>query len=287
MKKNILQNVLNFPLTKIMIGFIVWFAANTFGEVLFAKVLDLSALSKDVRDLIVGILASIVTIVSYVYLFKFYEKRKIKEFSGDQFLKSLTIGIILGFLLQGLTIFVIYLKGGYSVLSINPILFLVPSLTMAITSGITEEVLMRGILFRIIEEKLGSYIALIISAILFGAAHLFNENASLIGAVAIALEAGVLLAAAYIYSRNLWFPIGIHFAWNFAQSGIFGAAVSGNGVLNALFNSKIEGATWFTGGLFGPEGSVQAVVICSIAAIVMLVLSHKQGKIIKPYWKKL
>jgi len=84
-------------------------------------------------------------------------------------LKFLTIGIALGVVLQSLTILVIYLKGGYSVISINPVLFIIPPLTMAFTSAITEEVLIRGVVFRIIEEKLGSYFALVISAALFGA----------------------------------------------------------------------------------------------------------------------
>ncbi len=126
--------------------------------------------------------------------------------SKNGLFKSLTIGIILGVLLQSLTILVIYLKGGYSIVSINPILFLVPPFAMAFTSAIFEEILMRGIVFRITEEKLGSYFALFISAILFGAMHLGNPNSSLTAALGLAIQAGLLLASAYIYSRNLWFP---------------------------------------------------------------------------------
>jgi membrane protease YdiL (CAAX protease family) len=185
-----------------------------------------------------------------------------------------------------LTILVIYLKGGYSIISINPILFLVPPLTMAFTAAIFEEILMRGIIFRITEEKLGSYFALFISAILFGAMHLGNPNSSLIAAIGLAIQAGLLLASAYIYSRNLWFPIAVHFAWNFTQSALFGANVSGTTTAKTLITSKIEGAEWYTGGQFGPEGSVQATVFCLIATVILLILSHKEGKIISPYWKK-
>jgi hypothetical protein len=140
--------------------------------------------------------------------------------------------------------------------------------------------------FRITEEKLGSYFALFISAILFGAMHLGNPNSSLIMAIGLAVQAGLLLASAYIYSRNLWFPIAIHFAWNFTQTAIFGANVSGATFSKTLITSKIEGAEWFTGGEFGPEGSIQATVFCLIATIILLTLSHKEGKIIKPYWMK-
>lgn len=285
-KKSIGQKILHFPLTKIIIGLLVCGVIVSVGQLLVGKLLNLTALDKDFKNLITGLVVAVLAIVSYTYLFKFYEKREITEFSKNGILKSLTTGIILGVVLQSLTILVIYLKGGYSIISINPILFLVPPLTMAFTSSIFEETLMRGIIFRITEEKLGSYFALIISAVLFGAMHLANPNSSLIAAIGLAIQAGLLLASAYIYSRNLWFPIAIHFAWNFTQSAIFGANVSGNTISKTLITSKIEGAEWFTGGKFGPEGSIQATVFCLIATIILLTLSHKEGKIIKPYWKK-
>lgn len=285
-KKSIGQKIIQFPLTKIIIGLIICLIVVNLGQLSVSKLLDLTALNKDIKNLIAGLLVAILAIVSYTSLFKFYEKRGIKEFSKIGLFKHLTIGITLGALLQSLTIFVIYLKSGYTIVSINPILFLVPPLTMAFTSAIFEEILMRGIIFRITEEKLGSYFALLISAIIFGALHLGNPNSSLIAAIGLAIQAGLLLASAYIYSRNLWFPIAIHFAWNFTQSAIFGANVSGNTISKTLITSKIEGAEWFTGGQFGPEGSIQATVFSLIATIILLILSHKEGKIIKPYWQK-
>ena len=284
-KKSIGQKILYFPLTKIIIGLIVCGVIVSVGQLLVGKLLNLTELDKDIKNLINGIVVAILALVSYVTLYKFYEKREIKELSKNGLFKSLTIGIILGVLLQSLTILVIYLKGGYSIVSINPILFLVPPFAMAFTSAIFEEILMRGIVFRITEEKLGSYFALFISAILFGAMHLGNPNSSLTAALGLAIQAGLLLASAYIYSRNLWFPIAIHFAWNFTQSAIFGANVSGNSISKTLITSKIEGAEWFTGGQFGPEGSIQATVFCFIVTIILLILSHKEGNIIAPYWK--
>ena len=285
-KKNIGQKILHFPLTKIIIGLIVCGVIIGVGQTLIQKTLELTSIDKDLKNLIGGIFAAILVIISYTYLFKFYEKRKITEFSKKSIIKNLSIGIVLGVILQSLTILVIYLKGGYSVISINPILFIIPPLTMGITSAIIEETLFRGIIFRIPEEKLGSYISLLISALIFGALHISNPNSSLSAGTGLAIQAGLLLGAAYIYSRNLWFPIAIHFAWNFTQSAIFGANVSGNAISKTLITSKIEGAEWFTGGQFGPEGSIQATIFCLIATIVLLVLSHKEGKIIKPYWNK-
>ncbi len=286
-QKNVGQKILHFTLTKIIIGLIVCGGIVGVGQTLIQQTLDFTSIDKDVKNLIGGIFVAILSIISYTYLFKFYEKRKITEFSKNGIIKNLAIGIVLGVILQSLTILVIYLKGGYSVISINPVLFIIPPLTMAFTSAVFEETLFRGIIFRLTEEKLGSYIALIISALLFGALHLTNPNSSLSAGIGLAIQAGLLLAAAYIYSRNLWFPIAIHSAWNFTQSAIFGANVSGNAISKTLVTSKIEGAEWFTGGLFGPEGSIQATVFCLIATIILLILSHKEGKIIKPYWKKI
>ncbi len=97
---------------------------------------------------------------------------------------------------------------------------------------------MRGVLFRIVEESLGSWIALALSAALFGALHAFNPGATLTSSIAIALEAGVLLAAVFMVTRRLWMVIGLHTAWNFTEGGVFGASVSGgdaHGMLASQF----------------------------------------------------
>ncbi|MFT5885419.1 MAG: membrane protease YdiL (CAAX protease family) [Arcticibacterium sp.] len=285
-QKSFGQKILHFPLTKIIIGLIVCGAIVGIGETLISNLLHLTNIDTVFKNLIKGIVLVMLAIVSYTFLFKFYEKRVITEFSKKGIIKNLAIGLFLGALLQSLTILVIYLKGGYSVVSVNPILFILPALTMGITSAIIEEIFFRGIIFRIPEQKLGSYISLLISALIFGALHISNPNSSISAGIGLAIQAGLLLGAAYIYSKNLWFPIAIHFAWNFTQSAIFGASVSGRSISKTLITSKIEGAEWFTGGQFGPEGSIQATVFCLIATIILLVLSHKEGKIVKPYWMR-
>ena len=128
--------------------------------------------------------------------------------------------------------------------------------------------------------------ALAISAFIFGALHLANPHSSIAGATSVAIEAGLLLGAAYIYSKNLWFPIAIHFAWNFTQSGIYGAVTSGHTFGKSLLTTRIQGSDLITGGEFGPEGSIQAVFFCLIAATVLMVLSRRQNKIVRPYWAK-
>ena len=285
-ERNTGQKILYFPLTKILIGIIVLVGFVMLGQVGATKIFENVPLEKGSKNLISGILTAVLSIVTYTLLFRFYEKRNITELSTKGIGRNLVTGIILGTLLQSLTITVIALNGGFSVISVNHFSFLFPALTMAFTSAIFEEILVRGIIFRIVEEKLGSYLALIISALIFGAMHLANPNSTLIAALGLALQAGLFLAAAYMYTRNLWFPIAIHFAWNFTQAGIFGAAVSGNATNKSLLTTKIEGAEWYTGGAFGPEGSIQATLFCLVATLVLLIWCRKQNKIINPFWIK-
>ena len=93
-------------------------------------------------------------------------------------------------------------------------------------------------LFRIIEERTGTWIALALTGVVFGAIHLANPDATLWGTTAIAIEAGFMLAACYAATRNLWVPIGLHFGWNFAAGGIFSVVVSGNGEPKGLLGGQ-------------------------------------------------
>jgi uncharacterized protein len=278
------QKILNFPLTRILLGLIVCFIAFIVAQQISGKILELTGINKDFRNLLKGTIASVAVVSAYIYFFRRYEKREVSEFSSKGMLKSILVGLLIGTILQCLTIFVIFLNGSFEIVSVNKLSSIIIPMTVAFTVAIFEEILIRGIIFRIIEEKLGSYISLAISAVIFGALHLANPNSTLISGFCIAIEAGLLLGAAYIYTRNLWFPIAIHFAWNFMQSGIFGAITSGNEKTNSLLSTKIEGSVVITGGEFGPEGTIQAIFFCLLAAMILLKLSA--NKIVKPFLRK-
>lgn len=278
------QRILNAPLTRILLGLIVCFIAFILAQQVTGKILDFTSLDKNFRNLIKGIIASAAVIFAYIYFFKKYEKRTIIEFSNKGIAKYIITGVIIGVLLQCLTILIIIINGSFEIVSVNPISDMIIPFTVAFSVAIFEEILIRGIIFRIMEEKLGSYISLLITAIIFGALHLANPNSTLLSGLCVGIEAGFLMGAAYIYARNLWFPIAIHFAWNFMQSGIFGAITSGNEKTSSLLTTKITGSQLFTGGAFGPEGTIQAIIFCSLASIALLILSG--NKIISPSWRK-
>ena len=143
------------------------------------------------------------------------------------------------------------------------------ALFLFLVVAVGEEVLFRGIVFRMIDERWGTPAALIVSALIFGFVHITNDNATVWSSVAIAVEAGLLLGAAYKWAGSLWVPIGIHWAWNFFQGPVFGFAVSGNET-RSLLKAVIEGPEWLTGGPFGAEASVPAFVLGLSLAIVFL-----------------
>jgi membrane protease YdiL (CAAX protease family) len=137
--------------------------------------------------------------------------------------------------------------------------------------AVTEEVLFRGVIYRIVEERTGSVIAIVVSSLLFGLTHLLNGGATLWGTLAIAVEGGAMLAVAYAATRSLWLPIGLHFAWNFAESGIFGSTVSGStDSETGLLRTVLSGPAALTGGGFGPEASLFALLCCLVPTLLLL-----------------
>jgi membrane protease YdiL (CAAX protease family) len=88
-----------------------------------------------------------------------------------------------------------------------------------------------------------------------------------------------MLAAAYMVTRRVWLAIGIHVSWNFTQSGIFGVAASGVESTGYL-EGDLQGAPILSGGTFGPEASIVAVVVCLAAGLCMLRVAHQKGHIL-------
>lgn len=143
-------------------------------------------------------------------------------------------------------------------------------LLVFLTVAVGEEMIFRGIIFRQIDERWNTWTALIVSALLFGFIHLPNNGATWWSSLAIAIEAGLMLGAAYKWSGSLWLPIGIHWAWNFTQGNIFGASVSGNVAGGSLLEMQVNGPDIITGGDFGPEASIVAVTLGIIYTLVFL-----------------
>ena len=223
---------------------------------------------------------------AYALYLRLVERRAAHEFGRAGALQELGAGLLIGALLFGATVGVLALLGHYRITGVRDGLgvMLIP-LCVSVAAAAIEEILLRGVLFRLLEASLGTWIALALSAAVFGVGHLANPNASGFAALAIALEAGVMLAAAYLLTRRLWLAIGIHAAWNFTQSGLFGVPTSGI-PMHGVFIGSLSGPEWLTGGAFGVEASVVAIVLCGAAGVTMLVLAARRGRFVAPYWRR-
>lgn len=222
---------------------------------------------------------------TYRAFVRFVERRGVAELACEGALAEVGKGVAIGAALLVMTVGIVAALGYFRVTAVNPWTALLPPLSMALLAAYTEELLFRGVLLRIVEESMGTWIALLGSSALFGLMHAANPNATLFSVVAIFLEAGVLLGAAYVLTRRLWLAIGIHFAWNFTQGGIFGVNVSGTSV-GGLLVSEQSGPRLLSGGAFGVEASVFAVALCLGVGIVLLVLAHRKGHVYGPPWKR-
>lgn len=221
----------------------------------------------------------------YSAFVRLVENRPVSELSMAGAGGEFGMGLLLGFGLYSACILILFLLGYYRIEGLNPWMLMLPIVPVAISSAFMEELIYRGVLFRVTEEYLGSWIALIATSAIFGARHLGNPDATVIGAVFIAVEAGVLLAAVYMLTRRLWMAIGLHMSWNFTQAAIFSGTVSGVEMPPGLVKAVIEGPQLMTGGQFGVEASIVAFLLCTATGVVLLMLAARRGTILPPMWR--
>ena len=152
----------------------------------------------------------------------------------------------------------------------SPISLLV-SLLLYFFVALTEEVIGRGfILGRMLDGGINKFVALFISAVLFSLMHLFNPNFAFVPFLNIML-AGCFLGASYIYTRNLCFPIALHWFWNWIQGSVLGYKVSGNEFSNKnLLILHFPEENLINGGTFGFEGSILCSLLLVLGTVIIL-----------------
>ena len=226
-------------------------------------------------------------IVAYVVLTFAMEARVWPYEIEPRRLLGLVKGMLLGAVVIAACVGILALAGVYSVTGVNsdysPWLDL---LLLGVAAGVTEEIQMRGAVFRLTEEFLGTWGAVAVSALAFGLMHLSNANATLWGAIAIALEAGILLAAVYVLTRSLWWCIGVHFAWNIVEGPVFGSIVSASGTQNSWLIGSWTGPEILTGGQFGLEASIVPVILSGGLGVALLLYAWRKGLMVAPMWTR-
>lgn len=160
------------------------------------------------------------------------------------------------------------------------------SLLLLLAAAMQEELVFRGMIFRLLERALGSWIAVILSALTFGALHALNPGATLVSTLAITLTAGVVIAAVYLLTRSLWWAIGLHLGWNFFEGPVFGAQISGHTISGGFFSASITGPEAWTGGAFGPEAGLVAILLVGSVGLLLCIRAARQQRIMKPSWRE-
>ncbi len=249
-----------------------------------------SFLQSTIGATLMNVLVACVIVGVFLLACRWLERRSLSEIGlpGHHWGRQFLLGFLLGGGLMGAVIGVLALAGFYRITSIEPIdanqlfLFLM-SFLLFLAAAVQEEVLFRGMIFRLLERALGSWIALVLSALSFGAVHLANPHATLVSTLAIILTAGVILAAVYLLTRSLWWVIGLHLGWNFFEGPIFGAQISGL-TTPALFHASLTGPHLWTGGAFGPEAGLVAIFVVGSAGLLLCMLAARQRRIMTPHW---
>lgn len=144
--------------------------------------------------------------------------------------------------------------------------------------AVTEEVMLRGfVLGRMLSAGMNRFVALFLSSALFSAMHLFNPNFALLPFVNILL-AGCLLGASFLYTRNLCFPVVLHWFWNWLQGPVLGYEVSGMDSGETLLTLRLTGSDLLTGGSFGFEGSLLCTVLLVVGTLAIVGYYERRGR---------
>ena len=148
---------------------------------------------------------------------------------------------------------------------------------LLLIAAATEELVFRGFPLQILAEGMGQWPAVIMMSGLFGATHLNNPDASLLSAGNTAI-AGILLSLAYLRSRSLWLPYGIHAGWNLGLGVILGFPLSGLN-LASLWTIRVAGSDMILGGRYGPEGGLLATFIFASSAVFIHTRVRRLGEL--------
>ncbi|MEA2999142.1 MAG: protease family protein [Sphingomonadales bacterium] len=219
-------------------------------------------------------------LAAYVGLVRFGERRRPSELALAPAAHEVAIGLALGAAMMAVTVLLLMLANAVTLVP-RPITSIWNAVALSLQSGVVEEVLLRLVVLRLLWRAFGPWPALALSALLFGLLHLANPNASWFAAIAIAVEAGIMLAAFYILTGRLWVSIGVHAGWNFTQGWVFGAAVSGTNEFagGPLSLHPVAGtAQALSGGAFGPEASFAGLLVGTAVGLVTLHLAWRRGR---------
>ena len=270
--------LLAFPLSRIIIGALA-VALPTIVAMILIRQLD-----KPLRQVWPFLLCAALCVAGYALYMRMVEQRRVTELSSAGAGRELGLGAAIGAATFLAVIGAMFASGVFQVVGTNPWGVMIAPFAELIFVALFEELLFRGIVFRIIEKSLGSWLAVLLSSVLFAVGHLPNDGITVL-AVAITALAGVMFAAAYMLTRRLWLAIGLHFAWNFMSDAVFSLPTSGHAA-KGLLQGQLSGPAWLSGGVYGVEASAVTLVVIGVATVLLLAGAIRRGHVMAPYWRR-
>lgn len=231
-----------------------------------------------ISDMLVNYTSVAVLLLTYFFFFKWYEKREISELAKTTLKTEGFGGFLFGFLTLSLVIGILYLLGYYTVHEVTNFSYLLAPFSFLLIAALIEEVLFRLIIYRIMEQWIGTYLALIIISVVFTVPHLMNDNVTVLS-VLLLLTFGFAHSIMYTYTKRLWLPFTFHLGWNFAQP-FYGSNLSGTEEEH-LMQATFDGPVLWIGSDFGIEDSILSIGFLLVISVVFLYLSMKKGKVMR------
>lgn len=239
--------------------------------------------SLELRLLVVGLCAVPSALLAAYIFFQLLDRRSFRTLGlwfYDGWGRELGAGLAGGFLLLSLVVGLLALAGQihFRVQPLDPLTTLRGlgwMLALLLPAAAHEELLFRGYPFQRLVEAWGAFVPVAVLSAVFGLVHLRNPAATLLSTANTVLM-GILLALAYLKTRGLWLPIGLHFVWNFSMGFLYSLPVSGLVLSRHLLVAEIGDRVWLSGGNYGPEGSVLTTGVV-LAATVWLARTRRLG----------
>jgi uncharacterized protein len=275
--------IIRFPIVKLIL-FLIVLAIFAMLQSAISEYLDMRNTASTLGYLGATLFSIMPFVLAYIVLVKAIEQRTLSEFAGNTAWRGLAQGTLLGVAMMSVLVGILALSGAYHIQGWQDVPWR-DIIDVGIWAGIIEEILLRGVVLRMLEELFGSWAAIALSGLIFGFLHAGNPNADWWSSTAIAIEAGLLFGVLFCLTRSLWVVIGLHAAWNIAQGPIYGVTVSGI-TQHGIINARIDGPWWLTGGSFGLEAALTSVVLSLIITGYFGYRLAQSNQVVGPWWRR-
>ncbi|MFD1537011.1 CPBP family intramembrane glutamic endopeptidase [Nonomuraea guangzhouensis] len=209
-------------------------------------------------------------------------------FPAKNAVRHLLSGFAVGAGVQAAVFGIMAVAGWYTVSAVTvDIGSLVTMTLLALYVAFWEEWAFRGVMLRLPEKAIGSWWALVLSAVVFGLIHAPNANATALTLVGVTVAGVLVLGGGFLLTRSLWLPIGIHTGWNLFENSVFGAGSTGAGANSEtpLLRGHVNGPQLWTGGPGDPESGLVLILVATVVGAVLLFLAARAGHIRAPRGK--